>query len=124
MRHFGWIIVFCLGAIWAYLDLYGTNKLPIVHNVISKEIENQDPLKQPVEAGYVPGKSPDAHKAKAHIIKTLRDLPEQGQVEIISQKILTTPRPDGSWTEEWVVKKGSTEIALKIDFGVTDIDSR
>ena len=114
--------MFCLGAIWAYLDLYGTSKLPIVQRVSSKEVETQDPLKQPVEAGYVPGKSPDAHKAKAHIVKILRDLPEEGQVEIVSQKILTTPRPNGSWTEEWVVKKGKAEIAVKIDFGVTHMD--
>lgn len=122
MRNVGWILVFCLGIIWAYLDLYGTEKLPIVSNINSKELKKQDPLKQTVEAGYVPGKSPDAAKAKAHIIKTLQNLPEEGEVEIISQKILSTPRSDGTWTEEWVVKKGNTQIALQIDFGVRDLE--
>ncbi len=119
MRHIGWIIVLLLGITWAYLDLYGSKHIPIVQKVKETEIQEPNKLEMPIEAGYVPGKSPDAQKAKEHIIKTLQELPEEGEIEIISQKILSTPRNDGTWTEEWIVRKGRTEIPLKIDFGIS-----
>jgi hypothetical protein len=119
MRHLGWILVLLLGVTWAYLDLYGPSNIPIIEKITSSSVEQQDPLKQPVEAGYVPGKSPDADKAKEHIVKTLQNLPEEGRIEIISQKILVTPREDGTWTEEWIVRKGRLTIPIKIDFGIS-----
>lgn len=130
MRNIGWILVLCLGMVWAYLDIYGAEKIPLVKRIIELDPNNQSPqnpqnstntIEKRVEAGYVPGKSPDAHKAKEHIVKKLNDFPEQGNIEIISQKILVSPRKDGTWTEEWIVRKGNTEIPIKIDFGISGV---
>jgi hypothetical protein len=118
MRNLGWISVLLLGAVWAYLDLFGTQNIPLVDKIINHEIEPLDPQAQPIEAGYVPGKSPDAQKAELHIIDSLRGLPEEGPVHIISKKIISNPREDGIWTEEWIAKKGNVEIPIKIDFGM------
>lgn len=118
MKNIGWILVLLLGIIWAYLDIYGTHKIPIAQGIANDQLTPLNPLVQTIEAGYVPGKSPDAQKARAYIIDKLKSLPESGKVEIISQKILVTPRKDGTWTEEWVVKKGNAEIPIQIDFGL------
>jgi hypothetical protein len=120
MKNVGWILVLLLGIIWAYLDLYGTESIPLVNKIkntnIPEDLKNVENVTR--QEGYVPGKSPDAQKAKEHIAKTLSHLPEEGPIEIVSQKILVTPREDGTWTEEWLIRKGNAEIPIQIDFGV------
>jgi hypothetical protein len=123
MRYALWIISWTIVAIlcitWGFLEFY---KIPIQDSYKKAwEDQSQTPttsIKHPIEAGYVPGKSPDANKAEAHIILCLKNLPGEGPVRIISKQILVNPRPDGSWTEEWVAARGKSEIPIKIDFGV------
>lgn len=126
MRKLGWILVLTLCLCWAYLDLFGAKTLTIMEEIINKNDDLRNSSKtsknytKQIEAGYVPGKSPDAQKAEDHIKLSLMELPEDGPVAIISKRILVPPREDGSWTEEWVVEKGKTQIPIKIEFGLKD----
>lgn len=116
MNKLGWILVLGLCLCWAFLDLFGTKPKSVSKNNITDTPQTSE--RPTVEAGYVPGKSPDAQKAEDHIKLSLMNLPEEGIVAIISKKILVPPREDGTWTEEWVVEKGKTQIPIKIEFGL------